>query len=188
MRRIIAASLTAVLTLTALLVLAGPASAHTSLDRSDPVDGAVLAAPPAALTLTFTDPMVAAFSSVSITGPSGGTTVDETAGLRAEGTAVVVPADWVQQSGRYEVGYRVLSQDGHPVTGAIAFTLDGAVPEAVAVTSTSAPATTSASPTAAAAVAASDGGAGAPVWPWFVGGAVLIGAAVVLVVRLGREQ
>ena len=63
------------------------------------------------------------------------------------------PADI--DAGTYQVAYRVVSADGHPVTGAITFTITGGAPPTPTAAPTAATAAsaagTSASPTAASA-------------------------------------
>ncbi|HEX5813288.1 MAG TPA: copper resistance protein CopC, partial [Pseudonocardia sp.] len=84
-------------------------------------------------------------------------------------------------AGVYQIGYRVVSADGHPVSGKVAFTLTTAgAGSAQAQT----PATTAA-PDAVPTTAPPDAG-GAPVWPWIAGAVVLVAGGVALALRLGR--
>lgn len=103
---------------------AGTAVAHTALAGSDPADGATVAVPPTAITLTFTGNINPAFATVVLTSTdsrnwvSGAPTV---AGpqLRAA-VSPGIPAGEV-----VTVGYRVVSADGHPVSGSFTFTIAG---------------------------------------------------------------
>ena len=83
-------------------------------------------------------------------------------------------------AGRYQVGYRVVSGDGHPVQGSTSFVLTkagtGTPPTQPAATGT---------PVAGGASGASSGG-GSPVWPWIAAAVVVIGVGVVVALRLGR--
>lgn len=174
-----------------LLLGAGPASAHTRLQSSDPADGTSVPTAPARVSLTFNEDMQVGFSTVTLIGPDGA--AYQTGDVAADGGTVSTALLPLGPAGRYEIGYRVVSEDGHPVTGSVAFTLTAPGPAAaVAVPTTAAapssgPATSSAdpAPAAASAPAAPEGG-GAPVWPWIVGAVVLVAVGVVVALRLGR--
>ncbi|OZM82375.1 copper resistance CopC family protein [Pseudonocardia sp. MH-G8] len=168
----------------ALLLGAAPALAHTRLQSSDPTDGASLDSAPEQVALTFNEPMSPEFSTITVIGPDGQTNYQDGA-VTAEGGTISTRLLPLGPAGRYEIGYRVVSADGHPVTGSVAFTLTTPGPGAA-----SAPAESSAGPSAAPASpappAASEDEGGAPVWPWVVGAVVLVGAGVVVALRLGR--
>lgn len=178
---------TTLLSLATLLALATPALAHTSLVGSDPAEGATVTAAPEVITLTFTDPMEAEFSTVTITGPDG---TDAAGNLRSDGAAVAVTVAPLTASGRYEIGYRVLSQDGHPVTGTLAFTLDLPPSPTGGLGPSTAPPAAAAPPPPASAGAAQGGATdgGTPAWPWLVAALVLVGGGVGAALRLGRGQ
>lgn len=168
----------------ALLIGAGSASAHTRLLGSDPADGSSLDAAPARVSLEFTEAMQPDFSTVTVIGPDGA--AYQSGAVTAEGGVVSVAVAPLGPAGRYEIGYRVISEDGHPVTGSVAFTLTTAGPASSAPATTGAAAAPAAPPAAAQAapVPAEDGGA--PVWPWIVGAVVLVGGGVGAALRLGR--
>lgn len=153
--------------------LAGPASAHTELVGSTPASGAA-AGPVEQVVLTFSDAVQPALSTVVVTGPDGD---DRAAGpvAAASGTEVVQVLDAALPAGRYAVAYRVVADDGHPVTGELAFQVTGS-PSATAASA----AATAASPpsSAAAPPAPSD----PPVIP-LAAGALLVAGAGALVVR-----
>jgi len=102
-----------------LLGLAGavPASAHASLVRSDPADRSSLATAPTTVRLTFDENV--RMPSVILVTDSAGTSV-----VQGE-TSVVdnVASTRVRTgpSGDFTVAYRVLSADGHPVSGRLSF-------------------------------------------------------------------
>jgi hypothetical protein len=161
----------------ALLLGAAPAFAHAALEGSEPADGAGLATGPSRVTLHFSDSMQQGFNTVTVIGP------DHLAYQEGEVTAaddsVSVAVKPLGPAGRYEIGYRVVSDDGHPVSGSVSFTLTTPGP------GTGTP--VAAAPSAAAPGAGGDGGSGgAPVWPWIVGAVVLVGAGVAVALRLGR--
>jgi copper transport protein len=104
-----------------LAVLAGTAGralAHAQLVGAMPGEGAVLAVPPPVLALRFNEPVRPV--AVRLLGPDG-TPVDATVrGLGA--TIEIVPAASLAL-GAYVVSYRVVSADGHPVAGALPFSV-----------------------------------------------------------------
>jgi methionine-rich copper-binding protein CopC len=170
----------------ALLLGATPALAHTRLLSSDPTDGASLDTAPEHVSLTFNETMTPGFSTITVVGPDGAHY--ETGQVGAEGGTVSIALLPLSPAGRYEIGYRVVSADGHPVTGSVAFTLTAPGPGATTAApepsaAPAAPAATAAPPPAAAP-AESD--SGMPVWPWIVGAVVLVGGGVVAALRLGR--
>lgn len=165
----------------ALLLGSGVASAHTRLLGSDPAEGASLDAGPARVSLEFNETMQAGFSTITVVGPDG--TRFQSGEVTADGAVVSIGVSPLGAAGGYEIGYRVISEDGHPVTGNIAFTLTTDGPAAAA------PSTPAAEPSAAAPAApvtpVDDGGT--PVWPWIVGAVVLVGGGVAAALRLGRS-
>lgn len=123
---------------------AGSAAAHTTLAGSDPADGATVGTAPTVVTLTFTEEINPAFANVVISSSDGrnwisGSPVVAGPELRAS----VSPG--LPRGGVYTVGYRVVSEDGHPVTGSFTFTVTG-VPGADAPPSTTAEPPVSAAP------------------------------------------
>ncbi|BDX32366.1 hypothetical protein TUM20985_29130 [Mycobacterium antarcticum] len=119
--RTIAASLIA---LVLSLLGAGIAAAHTALVDSDPARDANLTSSPTAILLTFSEDINPAFATVVVSGADGRNWVSGSP--KVEGprlTAVVGPNR--PATGVYTVGYRVVSTDGHPVTGSYTFTIAG---------------------------------------------------------------
>jgi copper resistance protein C len=172
----------------ALLLGTSPAFAHTRLESSDPADGASLDAGPQRISLTFNESIPAEFTTLTVVGPDG--VSYQTGQVTSENGTVSTAVLPLGPAGRYEVGYRVVSDDGHPVTGSLGFTLTTAATPAT--TAAAAPAATSAAaappaatPPAAAPQPADDGGT--PVWPWIVGAVVLVAGGVVAALRLGRN-
>ncbi|MCF7551887.1 copper resistance CopC family protein [Pseudonocardia sp. WMMC193] len=187
MRRLVAAGALAVLATLAMLVGAAPAFAHAQFEGSDPADGASLATGPQTVTLTFSDTMQQGFNTITVTGPDGAQ-YQAAGDPKAQDTTVSIGVNPLGPAGVYQIGYRVLSDDGHPITGQIGFTLTqpgpGAGTQAAAPT---AAAPTSQAPVAQAAQEDQESG-GMPVWPWIVGAIVLVAAGVVVAMRLGRSS
>lgn len=103
----------------AVIVLGfGPASAHAALVGTDPEDGSSLATAPTSLTFTFNE-NVSRRTQVAVAAPDG-TQLDVT-DVRAVGQAVTATITDADQRGTYSASYRVVSADGHPVTGTITF-------------------------------------------------------------------
>src|SRR5690606_7082088 len=115
--RVIGAVLAAALV---ALTPARPAWAHAQLIGSDPADGAVLATPPARVTLEFNESLNPTYTTIVVT-DAGAEPVPssepEVSGPRGSVTFTQPLAD-----GTYTVAYRVVSRDGHPVQGAFMFT------------------------------------------------------------------
>lgn len=136
---------------TGLLAIASPqAAAHTDLSGSDPANGAVLDASPRTVTLTFSDPMAQKYAQLAVTGPDGASLGNGAPAVA--GREVTLRLKDTKAPGRYTVGYRVVSADGHPVTGTSAFTVRPStttIPRTTPTTPTrSAPAPASTSPSA----------------------------------------
>jgi len=163
----------------ALLLGAGPAWAHSQLDASNPADGASVATSPPAVSLTFNEDVQPGFTVITLIGPDGN---DYHSGAATEtDQTVTVKALPLGPAGVYQIGYRVVSADGHPVSGKTSFTLTTAGPGSANAQAPAATTVPNAVPSAAPPEPA-----GAPVWPWIVGAVVLVGAGVVLALRLGR--
>lgn len=163
------------------LLLAAPAWAHSRLESSNPANGSSVAAPPASVSLTFDEDVQSGFTVMTVIGPDG---KDYHAGQVVEtDMTVTVDALPLGPAGIYRIGYRVVSADGHPVSGATAFTLTSAGPgSAAAAVPTTGGATAAGGPSAAPA-----SGGGSPVWPWIVGAVVLVIAGVGAALRPGRQ-
>lgn len=157
----------------ALVVAAGPASAHDVLASTDPANGSTVAAVPTTVTLTFEEPAVALGTKIVVTGPGGEVQqdlpvlVDNTVrqGLRAGAPA-----------GRYTVDWRVTSADGHPISGSFTFNARAAGTGQSAPPSESSPVQNpgTASPGSAA------------LWPWVLA-CVVLAFVIVAAVAIGRR-
>jgi methionine-rich copper-binding protein CopC len=165
-----------VMALVAVVTAALPAFAHTSLVGSDPADGASLRSAPTAVTLTFDGPIQPDFAEVVVL---------DAAGMRyAQGEPQINDATVSQQlaplsTGVFQVSYRVVAADGHPVTGTLSFSVDSvsASPQTPSEAATAMPPTTAVpSPTAvpgAPETASSEAGVSVP-WALVSTGMVLL--------------
>lgn len=105
----------------ALLLGAGwhtPAAAHASLLSSTPSDGERLEAAPEQVTLTFNESMSEP-AYIVVTGPDGEQAAEGEVAVDGADVSVAL-VDGVGE-GSYTVAFRVVSADGHPVTGQYAF-------------------------------------------------------------------
>ena len=99
---------------------AGPASAHASLMGSDPRDGATLDRLPSRISFTFSEDVVTPAYVVVRTADGA----DVTSGKPVvEGATVSQELDGSAAAGEVTLAYRVVSVDGHPVTGELAVTV-----------------------------------------------------------------
>lgn len=114
-----AATMFALSFLTTTAFTAAPASAHTHLVKSFPRSGAVLAASPSEVVLTFNQPIQAfpGANGVVVTGPRRSHWACGRA--RIEGNTLTASMSEVGLPGRYQIDYRVLGADGHPITGSV---------------------------------------------------------------------
>ncbi len=134
---------------TLLVPLAPAAAAHTELILSTPADGEALAAAPTAVLLTFSEELIAETVNVSVTDSQGQLVASGPPQVDASEVTLPWPAGLA--GGSYCVNYRVVSQDGHPVSGLITFTYPPvAVPPSTSAASSTVPTSPSPAPTPAA--------------------------------------
>ncbi|TQK19315.1 hypothetical protein FBY40_1813 [Microbacterium sp. SLBN-154] len=189
-----------VVALTAVFALPVAASAHDELLGSDPAPGSTLDQAPTAITLTF---------SGLISQEPGATVIEVT---DAAGTALVDGSPTIADNvvsqpltaaapGPVTVLWKVVSSDGHPISGELSFTVaEGAssTPTAdatVAPTAPDASASPSASTSESASATPSPTTAGEPasstaaILPWIIVGIVAVGAGGAIVyLLLARAQ
>lgn len=164
----------AILTATALSI--APAAAHATLQSSNPAENSVLDAAPDEVTLTFNQSVSQNFATVTVIGSDG---MDWAASDPVvDGSTVTVDLDGLGAGGEYTIGYRVVSADGHPITGSIPFQVTPSSPTSAAP---AAPATTETTPTA---VEETDNGF--PLWP--IGAAVAVVGAVGVLFALRKRS
>jgi copper transport protein len=113
-------------TILVALVQASAALAHASLVRAEPADGAIVAEAPAALRLTFNEPVTPL--TMRLIAPDGAVTMPKAA---AQNTTVTVTPPALRR-GTHVLSWRVVSADGHPVGGSLVFSVGeaSAQPEA----------------------------------------------------------
>ena len=180
--------------LAAVVTSADPASAHASLVTATPADGATLTSAPSQVVLRFDDPISTSFATLVVTGPDGH---DVTTGRPSvSGSTLTGNLEGALPPGAYRTAFRVVSDDGHPVTGQLRFTLRlpaGAAPSASTPagpgSSAVPPTPTAAAPTPAAgssvvpgAVPADSAGSTAEDPSWFTANLLPLSGVLLLVV------
>jgi methionine-rich copper-binding protein CopC len=129
MFRIVRFAVISVLLAVTGVAAAGSASAHDELLATTPVaDGAVDTAP-ASVSLTFNEAPVARFSTIHVTGPDGQRRDD--GAVQLSGAVVTQQLKGTQPAGKYVVDWRVVSDDGHPITGQFSFDVNRGTAQAV---------------------------------------------------------
>lgn len=138
----------ALLSLGAMTIPSGPASAHAYLQSSTPAEDAQLSAIPNQVSLTFGENVEAEFTKVTL---SAGSDAPATLATSIEDGTVTIPipggVEW-QPSGTTEpwtITYRTVAVDGHPVEGTVSFTVTASA-AATAAPSSSKPLTPETSP------------------------------------------
>ncbi|MEV7692604.1 copper resistance CopC family protein [Microbacterium sp. NPDC089189] len=184
--RVLAAGmgLAAVVVLTAAL----PASAHDELVASTPTDGEQLAAAPTAIELDYSAEVLDVGALVIVADADDHDWVAGPAVV--SGTSVSVPLTENMPDGGYEVRWRVVSSDGHPISGVIPFAVGDAEPlvrTAVPSASPSEAASTAAPDAAGTDTAASEDGGVVRVVLIGLGGAI-VATAVLLIIHLLRRR
>lgn len=170
MRRLTFSIVALMMTVLTAVVWAPTASAHSALIGSDPADGAPLAAGPAAVTLTFNEPVQKNYAVLKVVGPDEHYWQDGEPTVT--GRTVTVPVRELGPAGTYLINYRITSADGHPVEGQLDFELT------VAGSGTPGPAVD----------ADASSSSGIPVWPFIVGGVVVFGAGLAFALRPQRRK
>jgi copper resistance protein C len=103
------------------LAAAGPAAAHAQLERAQPAVGAMVAAPPAEVSLSFSEPLEAAFSAVEVR-DAAGKRVDKGDARLSPGEAKRLTVGLGPLApGTYKVIWRAVSADTHRTAGDFTF-------------------------------------------------------------------
>jgi copper resistance protein C len=104
-----------------LLLAAAAAHAHAMLDHASPSVGSTVASPPRTLSLSFTQNLEPAFSTVQVH-DAGGTRVDQgRAQVDRANPSVMHIGLKPLRPGTYKVHWRVLSVDTHTTEGSFSF-------------------------------------------------------------------
>lgn len=195
--RVLLASVLVAATLPVVLG-AGPASAHDVLVSSDPAADASVSGDLDRVTLTLSEPPLSGLQSgivISVTDADG--TEHARGDVSTDGNTIGTAVD-LTDAGSYQVRWRSVSVDGHPISGEYAFTSTGATAPAPSASAPSSSATAGTpavgpSPSATAtevaeaqAPAAHQHGAATTIW--LLAGLVVVALLAVLVTRLVQRR
>lgn len=180
-------------TLIGLVALATPAFAHSSLISSSPAADAMLPSPPTGVELVFNEDIrdfqpklaitVGDHDPVEIIPTISGTKVTaDLAGVDLPSAAGPDPVAW-------KIGYRVVSADGHPISGLIPFSVgDGPAPIPSPNGTESPAGTAPADGSAGDSGPPAGSGWGAWVWVSVLGALAVASAAMAAVLLLRRRR
>ena len=190
----------AALALATTIAFAPAASAHDELTSTTPKNGATVTSAPSSLELTFAEKPLAVGNQISVKAPDGSTSK---ATPKVDGSTVSAPFAG-HGDGAYTVTWRVVSSDGHPISGSYAFTLKGGTASTAAPSSAASSSGGAASPSpratatttfdspapspAAEAHEDADGSAAWSVIAAVAGVVVVVGIGVALMARRRRGQ
>lgn len=109
----------------AVLATAAPASAHDKLLSSDPAPDQALHEAPSTVELTFSADVLEMGAAIVVADADGTDWVSEPPTI--DGPTVTAALDEGMPDAGYEIRWRVVSSDGHPISGVVPFTVgDGA--------------------------------------------------------------
>ena len=120
-------------------MLPATVGAHATLLSTSPTDGEVVDTAPSEVVLTFNESVRSVEGGMSLFDPSGNE-VELTGTSRDEQVIMSLPDN--MEDGTWTVGWRVVSADGHPISGALTFSIgvpsgiapDMAIPQTSALT------------------------------------------------------
>ena len=108
----------------AAALVAGPALAHTRLVSANPAPNATVRAVPAQLRITFNEPVMPRFVTLTVTGPDGAKLHVATVAVDPENrNRVNAVVHGFQRPGAYRVDWSAAGSDMHRMTGNYSFTL-----------------------------------------------------------------
>ncbi|UYQ76787.1 copper resistance protein CopC [Glutamicibacter sp. JL.03c] len=187
--------LAAVITLSVLALFTSitAASAHDELVSSTPKDGASLKTAPKELVLTFSGELqtISGVDSTKVVLKQDGTVVDAKA--ETKGTTVTVTPAEELGNGEYDLAFRVVSSDGHPVENNLGFTIKNdakPTPSMISAPSDSAAPTDSAAPSESASSSETpmqDAGRSMSPIMWVVIGVVILGGVIGVMAKFMRN-
>lgn len=125
-----------------ILAAPPPAWAHNEVVATSPQDGGTVPALPATLSVTFSEQLDPSQTQIAVT--LSGSVVDGLPAPAVDGNRIEQQLGAAAVPGQYVLAYRVVSTDGHPVSGTLDFTVD--VPVQAPVTATPPPSTAPAVP------------------------------------------
>jgi methionine-rich copper-binding protein CopC len=126
-RRFTAVIATALMALFVVLGTSTMASAHSDTFQSVPANDSVVSTPVVELQFTFVEAVQQEFApEVSLVNADGAVAELGAPTFDVTGATMTVPVvAGALPNGSYTASYRVVSQDGHPASGSVAFTVEG---------------------------------------------------------------
>jgi copper transport protein len=126
-RALQACAMMVVCTVLGLLIGTESAAAHAALTSTEPAQNAVVAAMPATVSLTFSEPVIITVDGIRVFGPDDARVDDGHSVYLGSPQTVTVGLPnrdhGSPQRGTYTVSWRVISADSHPVAGAFTFSV-----------------------------------------------------------------
>ena len=105
----------------ASFLISGPAFAHAKLASSNPADHATVSVAPKAISLTFNENLVPAFSKFEVTMPEHGMAVPVKTAVAKDGKTLVGTPARALSKGTYKIVWSAATADGHKMTGELNF-------------------------------------------------------------------
>ncbi|WP_440103265.1 copper resistance CopC family protein [Glutamicibacter mishrai] len=176
------------LSILALFTSITAASAHDELVSSTPQDGASLKTAPKELVLTFSGELqtMSGVESTKVVLKQDGKMVDAKA--ETKGTTVTVTPAEELGNGEYDLAFRVVSEDGHPVENTLGFTIkNDAKPTPSMISAPSGSAQPSESAQSSDTPMQDAGSSMSPVM-WVVIGVVILGGVIGVLAKFMRNN
>lgn len=104
-----------------VLMSANGASAHAVVTSSTPTDGQTLVTPPQEVQITFSESVSADLGGLTVLNSSGERVDNDDSKIGANGVVLSTTVKPELADGTYVMNYRVVSSDGHPISGAVVF-------------------------------------------------------------------
>ncbi|GAA1937826.1 hypothetical protein GCM10009689_18060 [Brevibacterium antiquum] len=189
----VSAGMLAMLLLALGLMMPAPAAAHDEITASTPEDGATLGEAPKEIKLDFSGELQQMGSEVQVTSGDEDVSVDEPV-IAGQTITSALPDD--PPAGKYKMVWRVVSSDGHPISGESTFTITSSKTEKQEPTPTKTEqnvADSNEPTTASATTDASDEASYSAISPTLVillglGLAAIIAIVTIIVVRKTNDQ
>lgn len=109
-----------------VLGVAGPASAHATLEGSTPAQNSIVATAPSSVTLTFDEAVGVSADSIRVFDPNGDRVDDGHTASTSNPDTIEISLRSGLAKGTYTVAWHVISADSHPVEGAYVFSIGAA--------------------------------------------------------------
>ncbi len=178
------------------LAVATPAQAHDELVSSYPAADSTVSDSPEEITLSFSGELIAGMQSaaVEVTAPDGQNIATDAPS--EDGTSITQHLTPDPPAGMFTVRWKVVSSDGHPISGEYTYTVAPGDTAANSPTATPSTAPQTPVPSAAATETSADNGyggetsGGGDAFPILaaIGGAIILGGALIVVLMVGRER